>query len=258
MALRKRSIALIAIMLLLFAVMAIAAITFLNGNIYSTVENVDIEGYPVTGIDVSAHNGEVDFQKAKTSGIDFVFVKATEGATFNDSQLARNISEARAAGLKVGVYHFFRFNVDGAVQAKNLLKAVAGKPLDLPLVVDVESHSNPYSPADKVTRKVHDMVDHLTSYGYPVIIYSNKNGFDKHIRDEFADCGMWLCSLSKPTTHKGWTFWQYSHKGSIPGIGSDVDLDIWHSNREQWKQYADSTAAAIATANLLYATINGN
>lgn len=258
MALKKRHLLMIVGLLLAFAAMAVAAITILNDNVITTAETLELDGYPVTGIDVSAHNGKIDFSKARAAGVQFAFVKASEGATFRDSLTRRNLNNAQEAGLKVGTYHFFRFDVDGVRQAHNLLGAVAGLPLDLPLVIDVESHSNPYAPADKVTRKVHDMADELTSYGYPVIIYSNKKGFDSHIRDEFADCGVWLCSFTQPADNKSWTFWQYSHKGSIPGIDGDVDLDLWHGTADEWLKYVEQTRHSISVANMLYATINAS
>ena len=181
MALRKRHILLIVALLLAFIGMATAAISIINGNVISPSESLDIDAYKISGIDVSAHNGNIDFAKARAAGTEFVFVKATEGATFRDSAMNSNLRKAHEAGLKTGVYHFFRFDVDGVKQAHNLLKAIAGRPLSLPLVIDVESHTNPYTPADIVTRKIHDMVDELTAYGYPVIIYSNKKGFDRHL-----------------------------------------------------------------------------
>lgn len=78
------------------------------------------------------------------------------------------------------------------------------------------------------------------------------------MRDEFADCGVWLCSFTQPNRGKNWTFWQYSHKGSIPGIDSDVDLDLWHGTASEWQQYTAETEKAISVANMLYATINAN
>lgn len=78
------------------------------------------------------------------------------------------------------------------------------------------------------------------------------------MRDEFADCGVWLCSFTQPNRSKNWTFWQYSHKGSIPGIDSDVDLDLWHGTASEWQQYTAKTEKAISVANMLYATINAN
>ena len=89
--------------------------------------DIDLQQYPISGIDVSAHNGDIDFIKIAQSGIDFVFIKATEGATFKDSRFHDNYNNARKARLKVGAYHFFRFNIDGKLQALNILNSIKGK-----------------------------------------------------------------------------------------------------------------------------------
>ena len=106
MALRYRHILLIVALLLAFIGMATAAISILNGNVISPSESLDIDAYKISGIDVSAHNGNIDFAKARAAGTEFVFVKATEGATFRDSAMNSNLRKAHEAGLKTGVYHF--------------------------------------------------------------------------------------------------------------------------------------------------------
>lgn len=81
--------------------------------------------YPVRGIDISAHNGVIDFDKVRNAGYDFALVKATEGTDFKDTMFVSNIHNARKAGMKVGAYHFFRFDTDGELQALNLLHTYA-------------------------------------------------------------------------------------------------------------------------------------
>ena len=75
--------------------------------------------YEIVGIDVSAHNGDIDFDRVKAEGIEFVFIKATEGSTFKDKRFVDNVRKARKAGLKVGAYHFFRFDTPGYMQGLN-------------------------------------------------------------------------------------------------------------------------------------------
>ena len=64
------------------------------------------EEYPVRGIDISSHNGDIDFGALKQAGIDFVLIKASEGSSFKDPRFYTNIARARKAGLKVSAYHF--------------------------------------------------------------------------------------------------------------------------------------------------------
>ena len=97
----------------------------------------DPERYEVRGIDVSAHNGEIDFPIVRDDGYEFVLIKATEGATFKDRRFISNLRRAREAGLKVGAYHFFRFDTPGYMQGLNFLNSVKARALDLPLVIDV-------------------------------------------------------------------------------------------------------------------------
>lgn len=120
-----------------------AALVFFARPIYKAlspkpVEEADLTEFPVRGIDISSHNGSVDFDRAASMGFRFVIMKASEGSDFKDAAFIDNIRRAREAGLKVGVYHFFRFDADGRMQALNLLHSVRGRRLDMPLVIDLE------------------------------------------------------------------------------------------------------------------------
>ncbi len=83
--------------------------------------------FPIKGIDISAHNGHIDFGLVTTDTIDFVMIKATEGADFCDANFNINYNGARAHNLPVGAYHFFRFETPGAVQASHFINTIAGK-----------------------------------------------------------------------------------------------------------------------------------
>ena len=104
----------------------------------TTPPYVDPDRYPVRGIDVSSHNGDIDFCKVRTDGYEFAFIKASEGSDFKDKNFKTNYAKAKKAGIKTGAYHFFRFDKDGVDQAINFLKAVGNRRLDLGLAVDVE------------------------------------------------------------------------------------------------------------------------
>ena len=143
----------------------------------------DRDRFEVIGIDISAHNGDIDFRKVAAEGIDFAIIKATEGGTFKDKKFIDNIRLAREAGLKTGAYHFFRFDTPGYMQGLNFLNSVRGRQLDLPLVIDLEEWANPNSqPTAMVLNRLSEMIDHLESHGYRVMIYTNKNGFARFIK----------------------------------------------------------------------------
>lgn len=200
--------------------------------------DIDENEYQLRGIDLSAHNGKVDFGQVSDAGIDFVILKASEGSRFRDSRFDENYRMAMDNRLYVGAYHFFRFDVDGVVQARNFMGAVDGKDLSVPLVIDVEEYGNPiFFSTEKVVRRLRDMIDELTVNEYPVMIYTNKDGYAKFVRGNFDDYPLWLCTFSDPPETIEWTLWQYSHSGEVDGIKGDVDLNVFYGDEEQWIQW---------------------
>lgn len=201
---------------------------------------VDPDRYPVRGIDVSRHNGIIDFDKVKASGFDFVFVKATEGVTHSDRLFKRNISEARKAGLKTGAYHFFRFDRDGIEQAQNFLNTVGSHAhaLDLGLVIDVESNGNPegISP-EKVKDRLSAMVEYMNLLGHRVMIYTNLDGYYNYMVDVLPGYPLWICGFHENPINAEWTFWQYNHHGKVDGVEGDVDLNAFCGNRKEWDRF---------------------
>lgn len=199
--------------------------------------------YPIRGIDISAHNDSVDLKAAREAhDISFVFVKATEGATFKDRNFIQNVRAAKDAGLPVGAYHFFRFESPGMMQALNFLNSVRGRELDLPLVIDIEEWGNPHHvPAETVRARLQEMTDYLESHGYQYIIYTNKSGHQRFFNERLPqNTPLWICSFTDPPGPDKWLFWQHSHRGSITGINRHVDLNVFNGNRDAWNRWLDS------------------
>ncbi|MDE5969037.1 MAG: hypothetical protein K2G64_08030 [Muribaculaceae bacterium] len=186
----------------------------------------DPEVYTVKGIDVSAHQGEVDFERVAADGVDFVILKATEGTDFKDSRFIDNYREARRAGLKVGAYHFFRFDTDGRMQAINLLHSVRNRRLDFPVIIDVEEWGNPDAiDTAEIIGRLRSLLRHLQINGIEAMIYTNKDGYERFIRDNFAEFPLWIATMTDPEPELGWALWQYSHKGTVDGVEGKVDLN---------------------------------
>ncbi len=222
--------------------LAIAAMTAWNKYITSP-PYVDPTRFPVRGIDVSAHNGMMNLDAAAEAGIEFIFLKATEGTDFRDPNFALNYLKAGHAGMKRGAYHFFRFDSDGTSQAQNLLKALRGRPLELGIAIDVEDHGNPSGiPFDSITTRLQDMTDYLNLKGYRVTFYSNEAGYSKYIYPAFRGFPIWICSFSEDTASEPFTYWQYNHRGQVPGIIGDVDLNVFGGDREAWQNHLRETA----------------
>lgn len=195
----------------------------------------DPEKFAVLGIDVSAHNGDIDFDKVAADGISFVMIKATEGGTFKDKKFIENLKSARMAGLKVGAYHFFRFDTPGYMQGLNFVNSLRGRKLDLPVAIDIEEWANPNSqPTPKVLNQLNEMIDHLEEHGYNVILYTNKNGFSRFIKGRLESYPLWICSLVDEPEDMEWMFWQATHNGKVQGIEHPVDINAFSGNMHDW------------------------
>lgn len=211
--------------------------------------DVDRGRYPIVGVDLSAHNGVVDFDSLAAAGIDFVYLKASEGVSFRDQAFVRNYHAARRAGLAVGAYHFFRFDCDGELQSVNFLRAVDGLRPDLPLAVDVEEWRNaPGQTTATVRERLRILVALLRAHGYKVMIYTNKQGHARFVRDGFRsqeDPDVWICSFTTPPLgHEPWRLWQHSHIGRVAGVRGPVDLNTFNGGRAAWEAWVDSCRAA--------------
>lgn len=203
---------------------------------------VDPIKYPIKGIDVSAHNGDIDFRKVAKDGIEFVFIKATEGKDFKDKKFRENYNLAKGAGLKTGIYHFFRFDRDGVEQAINLLKAVGPRHPDLGLVIDVEKTGNPDSvPLELINKRLTEMVDYLNLLGYRVMFYTNLDGYYDYLAETFVGQPLWICRFQENPINAEWTFWQYNHRGAVNGIKGHVDLNVFCGNRKEWESFLNGS-----------------
>lgn len=193
----------------------------------------------LTGIDVSKYQGKIDFEKVKAAGIRYVFVRATEGITYQDAFFKQNLDEAREAGLVIGAYHFYETDDDPVSQLNNFTSLVTLQAGDLPPVVDIEKlHDN-----DQVdlTENIQIYLNGLERhYKTKPIIYSGKNFANKYITS-FSDYPLWLAEYQSlyPTLPQGWdkwTFWQYSQTGKVDGISGDVDINRFNGEENNFKE----------------------
>ena len=212
--------------------------------------NVDRYRYPIAGIDVSKHNGEIDFDQVSDDNYQFVFIKASEGKTYQDDAFERNYAGARDAGLKVGAYHFFRKNRSGKEQADNFLNVIKGKPMDLPLVIDLEDDWGNGVNIDRklALERVLDMINILSDKGYPVMIYTNLDGYGKYYKDMLGDHDLWLCSFTSPDLlpEMPHCIQQFSHEGNVSGVKGDVDLNVFRGTKKEWNRYLDDVQKQLS------------
>ncbi|WP_233576136.1 lysozyme [Saccharopolyspora rhizosphaerae] len=210
-------------------------------------------GPPVEGIDVSNHNGNVDWKKVAADGKKFTFVLASDGTNFKSPKYSEQYHGAKDAGLIAGAYHFARPDEsDGATQANRFLDIIDYKNdgKTLPPVLDLEvdpsggsCYGKSVNEMNQWTKSFNDTVKQRT--GKDPIIYANPSFWKQCMggTDAFKDHELWLAAyeVDSPTVPKGfqdWDFWQYTDKGKVPGISGSTDINQFREGFERLKQLA--------------------
>jgi lysozyme len=203
----------------------------------------DRERFPVHGIDVSHHQGPIDWAPVKASGQAFVFLKATEGADFRDTRFVENWRDARAEGLVTGAYHFFTFCSPGVAQAENFLAVAPRDEPMLPFAVDVEFTGNcvGWESVRQIQTELVAFVEHVRERaGAAPLLYTTEDVRLELVPRELQQHSYWVRSLwGEPSAEIDWRFWQYSDTGSVPGIRGEVDLNVFAGEPAAWRSLVD-------------------
>lgn len=188
----------------------------------------------VNGVDVSHYQQHVDWTKVKKDGVQFAYIKATEGVTGKDDMCKTHGANAHAAGIKIGYYHFASLNeanvsADAMAEAKffdSVLKTVTAA--DLPPVLDIETNKSNLSP-QAVQLWIVTFLNTMVQLGHPrTIIYSYTPFLDQYLPSNHTLGGipLWLAqyrNVDYPKMPHGWTsyaIWQYTNAGVVDGIGT--------------------------------------
>ena len=196
--------------------------------------------FPVRGIDVSHHQAKVDWSAVRSAGIEFAFIKATEGGDHSDTRFDANWEEAGRAGIARGAYHFFTFCTPGREQAEHFLAAIGLKAGELPPAADVEFSGNcaSWTNIDEIRREFGvflALVEEGT--GRPPLIYVTPESFHQIIEGHFGGHPTWLRNLwFEPSVRRYgvWRFWQYADNARLPGIEGPVDLNTFCCSRDEF------------------------
>lgn len=190
------------------------------------------QDYPVQGIDVSHHQGEIDWAAIPKDKIKFVYIKASEGGDWRDKAFEQNFSGARAAGLDVGAYHFFTLCKDGITQARNFMGVVKIDGAMLTPVVDLEYVGNCSARPSKedFLRELNNFVQEWQAfYMKKPVFYTTKEFYDDYIKGSaFESYPLWLRDVFlEPDIKKypSMILWQYADNARLNGIEGPVDLN---------------------------------
>ena len=202
------------------------------------------DGGMLDGIDVSKWQGYVDWEAVAEAGIDFAFIRVSDGLDYQDAYFQSNWSEAKAQGIVRGAYQFFRSDEDPVAQAQYLLDEMG--PLeagDLPPVCDVET-ADGQSPA-VIAERVQTWLDVVEdALGVKPLIYTSPGVWGSIINSaDFGAYPLWVAhwGASCPTMPTGWSdwiFWQTSDSGSVPGVSGNVDTNHFNGDLDALLEFA--------------------
>lgn len=191
------------------------------------------------GLDISHHQGDIDFEKLKNAGVEFVFIrvgrtKGIGGEYVLDTKFWQNIEGAEKAGIPVGIYFYSYANSkEAAINDANwVMDQIRGKKIDLPIAFDWENWSS-FNEFNLSFFGLSDMANEFLNVfknsGYDGLVYSSKNYLESIWME--LDYPVWLAHYVKNTTYKGdYQYWQICSNGRVDGIKGDVDIDIRYKN----------------------------
>ena len=232
--------------LLLLAAAALAALGLLRwrGLILLSHE-ADPEQWELFGVDVSSYQGNVDWAVLAGQGVEFAFIKATEGSILQDRQFAANWAGAAEAGVRAGAYHFLSYDSPGDTQADNYIATVPVTEGALPPVVDIEFYGKYLEePPEKAHVKaiLDPLLERLEEhYGVKPILYVTYRSYYRYIAGGgYGDYPVWCSSPTVFPLVPGWDFWQYSHSAELEGYSGAqdrIDLNIFRGSMEKFQRF---------------------
>lgn len=190
------------------------------------------------GVDVSAHQGRIDWDALARADVRFAYIKATEGGTFVDPRFAANWRDAGRAGLRRGAYHRFTLCRSAAAQAANFIRTVPRAGDALPPAVDVENFQDCASRT--AVAQIEEFLNTVEAhYGTRPILYVTRQFHDAHERD-FPHERFWIRSLYAPPEFRrsDWVIWQHHNHAQRPGIEAPVDLDAFRGDEAALARFA--------------------
>ncbi|MDO4864472.1 MAG: GH25 family lysozyme [Ruminococcus sp.] len=207
---------------------------------------VNRKRYPVFGVDVSNYQGEVDWERLGEQGVQFAFIKATEGSGHVDESARRNIESSAQTDIKRSCYHFFSFDSSGHTQAQNFISVVGRDDIDLPPVVDIEYYGD--KAFSKPTRGEAEevllpLLDELELYyGTKPLIYTTMPVYLRYVKPICGDgYPLWIrCKQTEPD-FVDWTFWQYDDHGELDGYYGDekyIDFNVFCGSSDEFEDFA--------------------
>lgn len=192
----------------------------------------------VMGIDVSNHQGSIDWEQVAGDGIGFAYIKATEGVGYVDPEFENNWQGARDAGVTAGAYHYFTLCSAGADQARDFLETVPVNDDAMPPALDLEFDGacDERPEADHAQQEVDEFTRIVeAAWGRRLVIYSSAEWREHYGVPVAEDRPAWIYREDGPPDSE-WSVWQVRFDGAVAGIEGDVDIDV--ARPEQLREHA--------------------
>jgi GH25 family lysozyme M1 (1,4-beta-N-acetylmuramidase) len=193
----------------------------------------------IPGIDVSHHQGTIDWQQVRAAGVEFAIIRLgyrgyLDGQLHTDEQALRNLTEAKAAGLKIGAYIFSQAvePAEAVEEARFAMDTLGDTKLDLPLVFDWEYVSDSARTANVTGDTLMDCVRSfcvaVEQAGFEPMVYFNQDLARTKLELDALEYPFWLAKYADDLAYPyAVRCWQYTDKGRIPGIDENVDIDLY-------------------------------
>ena len=223
------------------------------------------DGATAQGIDVSEHQGRIDWNAVKASGIDFAILRVGFGAPSwggrVDYQFNRNISECERLGIPYGVYIYsYAFdNQQAADEASMVINCLSGHNPRLPVYYDLEDNSIIANGRQTgIASRAQVFCNRISAAGYEPGIYANLNWFNNILTDSVfksSSWDHWIAQYNSQCDYTGnYSFWQYKSNGKVPGINGNVDMNYAYVDVSLYHwQLIDSTWYYAASNGKAYA-----
>ncbi|MGJ8544718.1 MAG: glycoside hydrolase family 25 protein [Sulfitobacter sp.] len=209
--------------------------------------------FAVHGTDAARFQNDIDWNTARRAGVNFAFIKATEGGDLLDPKFNDHWRAAGRAGVARGAYHFYYFCTSPEDQARWFIRNVPRSRGDLPPVLDMEW--NPFSPTCAHRRPPGHVVRAEMRrwlaivekhYGQKAVIYTTPRFYAENDLGQFRGYDFWLRTTAKTPAQafpgQRWAFWQYSATGVIPGSNVEMDLNAFNGSRQDWQNWRAARA----------------
>ena len=249
---KSKIIITVSTILTVFIVFLISVMLVASSARSSSKELVKLNKDVAYGIDVSHHNGDIDWKAVKNE-VDFAFIRVgyrgyTDGEIHSDTRAKYNLNHATKNNIPIGVYFYSQAtNEDEAKEeAEFLLKRIKGYDISLPVVIDFEYPYKDGKPVGRlndanlskreITNIINEFCDEVEDAGYTPAVYASSYIFKYHINMNKLDDDImiWVADYNKEVTYGGeYDFWQFSEKGKCEGVSSKyVDTNYWYINKE--------------------------